>query len=252
MVSATFRYLADHGRLPTFFLLLSMIVAFGFIRISTRLIRAQSKWWPGNVAVGGLHVHHVVFGLGFMLTGGFGLILLANQDQPVASCVLASVFGIGVALVLDEFALVLHLRDVYWSTEGRSSIDAVFVAIAATGLFLLGFHPLGLFSDFDLVGANRLELVLAVIVFFVFQCGLAAIVLLKGKVWTGLLGLFITPLLFVGALRLSRPSAPWAKRFYAHKPAKLTRAEQREHKLREPVIRQKIRLQEALAGKFGD
>ena len=45
--------------------------------------------------------------------------------------------------MLDEFALILHLRDVYWPEEGRTSVDAVFVAIAVTGLLLLGLRPLG-------------------------------------------------------------------------------------------------------------
>mgnify|MGYP007057668086 CR=1 FL=1 len=53
---------------------------------------------------------------------------------------------------------------------------------------------------------------------------LAVIVLLKGKVWTGLVGMFITPLLFVGAIRLSRPHAPWARwRYSADKRARAQR-----------------------------
>ena len=50
-------------------------------------------------------------------------------------------FGLGTALVLDEFALILHLRDVYWSNEGRLSIDAVFVAAGVTALLLIGVSP---------------------------------------------------------------------------------------------------------------
>src|SRR5690348_15968503 len=115
------------GRLPLFVMMVAFAVAFAFIRISTRMIRAEVPWWPGNVTPGGRHIHHVVFGLVMMLVSGFGFIALANYHTPVPNCILGALFGVGSALVLDEFALVLHLRNVYWSKEGRSSIDAVFV-----------------------------------------------------------------------------------------------------------------------------
>lgn len=176
------------GRLPLFFMMLAFALAFAFIRISTRMIRADVSWWPGNVTPGGLHIHHVVFGLVMMLVSGFGFIALANYHTPVANCVMAAVFGVGSTLVLDEFALVLHLRDVYWTKEGRTSIDAVFVAFAITVLFVLGVHPLGFSgADFDTADATT---TIASIVLLVVQYGLATIVLLKGKIWTGLFGLF--------------------------------------------------------------
>ncbi len=93
------------GRLPLFFMMLAFATAFAFIRISTRMIRADVSWWPGNVTPGGLHIHHVVFGLVMMLVSGFGFIALANYHTPATNCVLAAVFGVGAALVLDEFAL---------------------------------------------------------------------------------------------------------------------------------------------------
>ncbi len=63
-----------------------------------------------------------------------------------------SFFGIGAALVLDEFALILHLQDVYWAEDGRTSVDAVFVAIAVAGLLILGFNPLSLLRHQHLAG----------------------------------------------------------------------------------------------------
>ncbi len=132
-------------------------------------------------------------------------IALADYHTPIANCVLASVFGIGSALVLDEYALVLHLRDVYWAEEGRSSIDAVFVAIAISFLFLLGVHPIGFAGEFDPYEQDRsLATLIGVVVAIVIQLGLAVITLMKGKLWTGLIGLFFTPLLLIGAIRLSR------------------------------------------------
>ncbi|TSD47616.1 DUF2254 domain-containing protein [Rhodococcus sp. KBS0724] len=242
----------DTGRLPLFFLLVAFLLTFLFIRFSVRMIRAEVSWWPGNVTPGGMHIHHMVFGLMMMLVSGFAFIALADFHTPVANCVLASVFGIGSALVLDEYALVLHLRDVYWAEEGRSSIDAVFVAIAISFLFLFGVHPIGFAGEFDPYEQDRsIATLIAIIVALILQLALAMITLLKGKLWTGLIGLFFPPLLIVGAIRLSRPGAPWARSRYRYKPVKLSRAVAREQRVREPLIKAKIRFQESVSGSFG-
>jgi len=76
----------------------------------------------------------------------------------------------------------------------------------------------------------------------------ASVTLLKGKIWTGLFGLFV-PLLFIaGAFRLARPGSPWARWRYRNRPGKLARADRREQHLRQPVVRAKIRVQDLLAG----
>ena len=177
---------------------------------------------------------------------------MARFDTPIADCVLAAVFGVGCALVLDEFALILHLRDVYWEKEGRASVDAVFVAIAIGALFLMGFRPLDLTSAADEFRddpnvAARIVVVAGIAVNVV----LAAITLAKGKLWTGLVGMFIPVLLVVGAVRIARPSSPWARWFYGTREGKYDKAVRREQRLREPLIRWKIVVQEALAGRFG-
>ena len=242
----------DNGRLPLFFLLVSFLLAFLFIRFSVRMIRAEVSWWPGNVTPGGMHIHHVMFGLVMVLISGFALVAIANYETPIANCVLASVFGIGSALMLDEFALILHLRDVYWAEEGRASIDAVFVAVAITGLYLLGVHPIGFAGDFDAYQEDRSLGTLALVLGgLAFQLLLAAITLLKGKLWTGLVGLFFVPLLIVGAWRIGRPNSPWARWRYTDKPSKQAKAWLREKRFREPVVRAKIVVQEALSGRFG-
>ncbi|MBF6080138.1 hypothetical protein IU485_02040 [Nocardia cyriacigeorgica] len=241
----------DNGRLPLFFLMVAFALTFLFIRMSTRMIRAEVSWWPGNVTPGGLHIHHVVFGLVTMLVSGLLLVALAAHETPVLNCVLATFFGIGSALVLDEFALVLHLRDVYWTEEGRSSIDAVMVAFAISMLFLLGIHPLGLADDFDeYTDDGEFATLIASIAGLAIQYGLAAITLLKGKYWTGFLGLFFPPLLIVGAIRLSRPTAPWARWRYRPDSPKLANAAARETRYREPVINAKIAAQEFVSGRF--
>ena len=248
MFEQTYQEIVSGGRLPTLCMLVGIIVGFAFIRFSTRMIRADVKWWPGNITPGGLHLHHVVFGVVFMLASGLGFVVLAPATSLAVSCVLSAVFGVGAALVLDEFALILHLRDVYWSNEGRSSIAAVFVAIAVTGIFLLGFHPLGIAGDFDMLRHDQgLWVRVASFAYFTAQFVFAAIVLLKGKFWTGFLGLVFVPILLIGAFRLSRPRAPWAKRFYGNCPDKLARAKAREQRFRRPAMR---RFQDVVGGAF--
>ncbi|AZG46946.1 DUF2254 domain-containing protein [Gordonia insulae] len=243
--------IVDTGRLPLFFLLVAFVLTFLFIRFSVRMIRAEVSWWPGNVTPGGVHMHHEFFGVLLMLISGFSFVALATFETPIANCVLASLFGIGCALVLDEFALILHLRDVYWEEEGRSSIDAVFVAIGVGLLFLMGLRPIGFgeVTEYREAGDNTTRVV--VLVLLVIVVSLAIITLLKGKLWTGLIGLFITPLLFFGAIRIARPRSPWARWRYTKRPGKMAKSIRREQRYREPVVRWKIVVQEAVAGRFG-
>jgi hypothetical protein len=238
------------GRLPLFCFFVAFVAGFGFIRLSARLIRARVRWWPGNVIAGAVHVHHMVFGVVFMAIGGVAelaapLYSLAWRSWP------AALFGLGTALVLDEFALILHLRDVYWTNEGRLSIDAVFVAAGVTALLLIGASPVGgvrSVAGYQVLPGNPgavATLILTVAAGFV----LAVITLLKGKVWTGLCGLFIPPLWVAGAVRLARPGSPWARWRYRERPARLAKAGRREQHLRLPVIRAKIRIQDLLTGR---
>lgn len=241
------------GRLPLFCFFVGVIVGFGFIRLSVRLIRAQVRWWPGNVTPGGLHIHHIVFGVVFMLIGGVSAIAVPDSHTATLSAV-AALFGIGAALVLDEFAVILHLDDVYWSKEGRTSVDAVFVAIAVCGLLLLGLRPIGVTDVMQARrhGGGAVDWIVAIggtLLLF----ALAAVTLLKGKIWTGLVGLFVPVLLWIGAVRLARPGSPWARWRYHDRTArartKLAKAEWRERRLRRPIVRAKIWFQELVAGR---
>src|SRR6478736_5626216 len=132
------RWIVDTGKQPELFLVLSFLASFGFIRTSAHMIRAQVRWWPGNVSVGGTHVHHLVWGILLILATGYVAIAIA-PGSPGRE-ILAILFGIGTGLTLDEFALWLNLDDVYWSQKGRSSIDAVIVAGALGGLVLVGLR----------------------------------------------------------------------------------------------------------------
>jgi hypothetical protein len=235
------------GRLPLFCFFCAFVAGFGFIRLSVRLIRAQVRWWPGNVTPGNLHVHHMVFGVVFMLIGGVVGISPPGDSVNWRSGA-AALFGLGAALVLDEFALILHLRDVYWTSDGRLSVDAVFVAVGVTVLLLLGIVPSVIPSPTDR-HASAWEAVTTLTLSVGVTLILASITLLKGKIWTGLFGLFLPfPLLFVGAIRLARPGSPWARWRYQQRPRKRARAARRERRLRQPVIRFKVRLEDLLSG----
>jgi hypothetical protein len=106
------------------------------VRLITYSIHYQTLPFFHDVTTkGGLHIHHMVPGLVLALASGYlGLVLTAQRPTSL----LAILFGIGAALVLDEFALLLRLADVYWEPEGRESIDAVVLAGGIGVLYLLG------------------------------------------------------------------------------------------------------------------
>jgi lysyl-tRNA synthetase, class II len=231
--------IADTGRQELFLLLIGTIVSFLAIRLSVRMIRAQVRWWPGNVTPGGLHIHHMVFGLGLLIATGAGSFTLGGDSRPWRG-ILAFCFGVGVGLVLDEFALILHLEDVYWTKQGRKSVDAVILAIALFGLALVGEAPLGGISDTDPGWAIVVNAVLGSLFVIVS--------LLKGKLWTGLLGIMLPVIALVGAVRLGRPGSPWARWRYTTRPRRLARAQRREDRLHSRLARGRVRIFDAVAG----
>ena len=234
----------DPGRLRLFCFFVSFIVAFAFIRFSVRMIRAQVKWWPGNVTPGGVHIHHAVFGLVLMCVGGIGGLAVQDNDSGWAA-VAAALLGIGTALLLDEFALVLFLKDVYWSEQGRLSVEVVFVAIALCGLALLGWVPAGFAPGPGARVAAYLGIILGLIVNLVF----VVVCLLKGKVWCGVLGVYIGLIALVGAIRLARPGSLWARRRYPPGSRKMARARAREQRYAQPVTRFRVWFQDLIAGR---
>lgn len=244
----------DRGHLPLLCCLVAFILTFFVTRTFVRFIRHRvengrpTKWWhPRNVHVGGVHIHHVTFGVVLTLLSGLTLVTLSIDGHEPQFMAAATFFGIGAALVLDEYALILHLSDVYWSEDGRTSVDAVFAAVAVGGLLIMGLHPLMFFLPIW-HDANSVALRAVVGGAMALTLPLAVVVVLKGKVWTGLLGMFLVILLVIGAIRLSRPHAPWARWRYSTQPDKMRRALQRERRLRRPVVRAKLYLQCAIAG----
>jgi hypothetical protein len=181
-----------------------------------------------------------------MISGITLVALSVNGTEPEFTAI-AIVFGIGAALVLDEYALILHVSDVYWEEDGRTSVDAVFAAVAVGGLLVLGLHPLMFFISLW-QDTHSMVLRAGVVFAMVLTLPLAVLVVLKGKVWTGLIGMFFVPLLVIGAIRLSRPQAPWARYLYLRRLDKMSRALGRERTLRRPVVHVKLWLQYAIAG----
>lgn len=236
--------------------LIAFIVTFFVTRTIVRYIRRNAgndkprKWWqPRNISAGGgLHIHHVVIGVILVMVSGITMVTLAVDGGVSEFTAAAIFFGIGAALVLDEFALILHLEDVYWAEDGRTSVDAVFAAVAVAGLLIMGFNPLAFFDVGIWRDDHSFVARASVVAMALATLALAVVVLLKGKVWTGLVGMFITPLLLVGAIRLSRPHAPWARWRYHDRPKKMHRALERERYMRRPVVQAKLWLQDVVAG----
>ncbi len=213
--------LVEHEEQGLFLVLVGFILSFGFIRMSTRLMRSpRVPWWPGSVVSdGGVHIHHLVFGIVTMMAAGTLGFLSFGRSPHTEICALF--FGIGAGLTIDEFALWVHLDDVYWSEEGRSSIDATVIAAAGMLLVLLGFSPLTIEtgSASAVIGS-----VLSAILLFSW----VAICFAKGRVLHGTIGFFIFPIAIYGACRLGKPGSAWARRRYGERnPDKQARSEAR-------------------------
>ena len=104
---------------PMMWMFLAILITFLTARTVTRLIRAGSgaRAGLGNVRIAGNHIHHQVFGI--LIIIGTGIILVSEMPKGAALDAAAAVFGVGVGLTVDEFALWLRLDDVYWTSEGR-------------------------------------------------------------------------------------------------------------------------------------
>lgn len=203
--------IVDSGREPQFLCICAFLLSFGFIRTSAYMIKAQVSWWPGNVETkGGLHIHHMVWGISALLVFGY-LGVAMNPESPWLE-VAAVGFGVGAGLTLDEFALWLNLKDVYWEKQGRESYDAVIVAAALSLMALVGFRAWIDAADsvetevFAAVGANGLVAIVA-----------ALVNVSKEKYGMALLGLLVPLIGIIGAFRLGKPNSVWAKLFYRHR-----------------------------------
>jgi hypothetical protein len=201
------REIVETGRLAAFVFFVVLLGTFGFIRTSTHLIRKQVSWWPGNVSVGGTHVHHLVWGICAMIV--FGYIGVVHQPESPWREILAGLFAVGVGLTLDEFALWLELKDVYWEKDGRKSIDAMLIAGCLAAIALVGLSAwvtladdvkTGVFASVGFVG--------------VVGVGFAIVNAAKEKFVMALVALIFWPAAVASAIRLAKPHSLWARAFY--------------------------------------
>ncbi|MEU5640673.1 hypothetical protein [Streptomyces milbemycinicus] len=236
-----YRNIVEPGKLPLLLALTSFILSFVITRTITRLIRA-GKGPFRNITPGGLHIHHVVPGVVLTVVGGFGAI--AGAQTPSWEYLAAVVFGVGAGLVLDEFALILHLHDVYWTEQGRQSVEVVVITAALVGLVLSGFLPFGVNEVSAAERHDRAAVIVSVCVNFLF----ALFALAKGKPRIAVLGVLVPVLALVGAVRLARPGSPWARRFYRRRSRARRRAQSRaeRHDARWGGVRR--RLQDWIGG----
>ena len=222
---------------PMTWMFLAILITFLITRAVTRLIRSGRGGGAGlgNVQIAGNHVHHQVFGI--LIIIGTGIVLVSATPHGAALSVAAAVFGVGVGLTVDEFALWLHLRDVYWTSEGRVSVDAIFCVLVITGALVGGASflsgHLGSTAWWSSVALLAVNLLLCVI------C------VLKGKIVTGVVGIVVGIVAFVGAVRLAKPGSWWATRRYAGRPRRAARA---EHRYDERYAQRWNRLRDLVAG----
>ena len=228
-------YIFRAGREPAFFMLLAFLVTFVVVRAYTRLGR-RYRWGSGSV--GGIHLHHLVPGILASLAAGTAIIIF--DPGPGWMLVLTALFGVGAALTLDEFALILHLEDVYWTTEGRSSIEAALMGFAFGGLCLLATTPAGRDRGEDLPHWVIGGLISANLAF-------ALIAFLKGKRKLGAFGIVVPVLAFLGAARLAKPESLWARRFYS--TSKTDRSRARAERYDQRYTRFAYRIYDAIGGK---
>jgi hypothetical protein len=121
-----------------FNMLSGLVFSFALVRISTHGMRGG--WWPlGSVRVGGRHIHHFVPGI--LLAFGTGALALVTDDPKLEER-LAVPFGVGLGLTLDEAALLLDLRDVYWTREGILSVQVSFGLAATLGGTIIALRML--------------------------------------------------------------------------------------------------------------
>lgn len=217
------RNIIEPGKLPLLLALTAFIVTFLVTRIVTRLIRA-GKGPFGNVEAGGVHIHHVVPGVVLTVIGGFGAV--ATGGRGFGAGAFAVVFGVGAGLVLDEFAMILHLDDVYWTEAGRRSVEVVVLTAALVGLVLVGFAPFGVNDLSQEEMQNRGSVVWTVATNFL----IALVALSKGKTLMAVFGVIIPVIALVGAIRLARPDSPWARRFYGRRPRARAKAALRAYR----------------------
>jgi hypothetical protein len=127
------------------FATLGFTIALVATRGVTTILHKRGAGPNGGIIIGGVHIHHFVFGMvGLLLLAYIWLLLFGFSDTvPGRRWFRFTAFAYGVcsALILDEFALWLNLRDVYWERQGRESLEAlaIFGGVLLWGALIFPF-----------------------------------------------------------------------------------------------------------------
>lgn len=202
--------IVEPGKLPMLLCLAAFVLTFVLTRTITRMIRAGVGPFKNNVSAGGLHIHHAVPGILLLILGA--LMAIRGPGSPWLE-IAAVIVGVGTSLILDEFAMILHLEDVYWTDEGRVSVELAGLTAACIGFVMLGTSPLGV----DDVDAGELSIRLTLLTGLAIQAVLIVICLLKGKYRAALISCFVPLVAWFCAIRLARPGSWWARHRYRGK-----------------------------------
>jgi hypothetical protein len=122
----------DAGQQSALISWLAFTSTFAAVRGITYAIRA-GKGPFRNVSVGGEHLHHYMWGIG--LLAGVGGVAVRGEERHRRHPLTAVTYGSGLALIVDEFALLLDLKDVYWAKQGRISVDVGIGGISAAASY---------------------------------------------------------------------------------------------------------------------
>lgn len=214
------RNIIEPEKLPLLLCFAAFVVTFLTTRGITRLIRAGEGPFKNDVSSSGVHIHHAVPGLVLLTVGSFTSIATTHSPWRELAAI---AIGIGTSLVLDEFALILRLQDVYWTDEGRLSVEMVSLAIACMGFVIIGVTPAGV----DKVGEAELGIRTSAVVLVVLNLICLIICVVKGKYRLALFGIFVPLLAYAGAVRLARPHSLWAEHRYTDRPELMDKATKR-------------------------
>jgi len=208
MVSWWHRDVIAPGKLPLMLCFLAFVVTFVVTRTITRMIRDGRGPFRNQVTASGTHIHHSVPGIILLITGAFTAV--GGPDSLGWRSFAAVAAGIGTSLVLDEFALILHLQDVYWSGEGQLSVETGepygrlpwagpgrVQSLRDQGHRQYRADPA---PDRNRGPHHRRRAVIHRV--------------LKGKYRTALFSPFLPLVGVVGAVRLARPASIWARQRY--------------------------------------
>ena len=200
----------EPGKLPMLLCLGAFVVTFILTRAITRMIRAGVGPFKNNVSASGVHIHHAVPGIILLIIGA--LMAIRGPESPWIE-IAGVLIGVGTSLILDEFALILHLEDVYWTDEGRISVELAGLTTACIGFVMLGFSPLGV----DDLSVGDLTVRITLITGIVIQGLLILTCVLKAKYRAALISCFVPLVSWFCAFRLARPGSWWFRRFYGAK-----------------------------------